>query len=86
MKIKKYGYCETKPGTELVFAVMILKTRKFVTDIETYPHRIWKAEDGKPAFIWDKRKAAQDFVIQLAYRDYLGVVVEFFKDVEVRNK
>lgn len=86
MKIKKYGYCEMNPGTELVFAVMILETRKFVTSIETQPHRVWKSEDGELAYTWKKRKAAQDFVLQLAYRGYLGVIVECFKNVEVRNK
>lgn len=100
MKIRKYGYSEFKEPTELKFAVMVPLydyegdgedrhvskiTYAFVTDIWVNGHREWKAENNKPAFLWDTRKAAQDFCIGLAYNFTAGFVVECIEGMVLTN-
>ena len=91
MKIKKYGYSEFKTPMKMRYAVMVPWGPKgnvrwtSVTDIESYPHRTWRGQNHKKAFLWDNHKAAQQFCVELAYRDFAGFVVEVLEGMEPSN-
>ena len=62
------------------------QTMAFVTDIWVNGHREWKAENNKEAYLWDTRKAAQDFCIGLTYNWTSGFVVECLDGMKLANK
>lgn len=97
MKIKAYGCGKAFPKpTELRFAVMVpyqvVEDNKvkcvqwrFVTDIWVGGKRVWEANNHEEAYLWDTRKAAQDFCISLAWNFTAGYVVEVLEGMELTN-
>ena len=92
MRIKKYGYSQFNQTTNLKFAVMVQalddegkQSWRFVTKIETWPHRRWEAKNGEKALLFTDRKAAQDFVIGLCQAWHCGWVVEVLEGMEPSN-
>lgn len=83
MKTKNYGYSTFRVSSELKFAVVVpvinvekdTTTWEFVTEIDWLSKR-WKAENNKGAHLFDNRKDAQDFVLQMIHGWTAAFVVE----------
>lgn len=96
MKTKKYGYSTLKESIEIKYAIMVplfdkqedgtFKTRwAFVTSIEYFPHKYWKAENKKEAYYFKDRRSAQDFCTSLAWSFTAGYVMEVVEGMTPEN-